>query len=158
MTPGGPGVPDRPAAYEPRTEPTGVLLRRRERPFICGRRSSSRRISRACCRVGLWVGGVGDVDVDDLESEVANTGQEAVQGRVVHEHAGEDGLVVHLDVVERSRHGGADRSLEPDEYVFHDRPSGVRLDVSGPPYDGVTGSHTTAMLDECTGCVIAPME
>ncbi len=93
----------------------------------------------------MWA--VGDVDIDHLESEVANTGQEAVQRCVVHECAGEDGLAVHLEVVERRCHGGADRSLEPDEYVFHDRASDVRVEVSLWLCDGVVGAHTTAIVD-----------
>ena len=94
----------------------------------------------------MWA--VGDVDIDHLESEVADPCEEAVQRCVVHEFAGEDGLAVHLEVVERGCHGGPDRPLEPDEYVFHVTPSDSCVEVLVWSCDGVIGAHTPAILDQ----------
>lgn len=103
----------------------------------------------------MW--GVGDVDIDDLESEVANPREEAVQRGVVDEHPREDGLAVHFDVVECGGHGGTDRALEPHRYVLHDG-TGARIEALDRRCDGVTGAHTVTILHDRAGRHIAPME
>ena len=46
------------------------------------------------------------MDVDDLESEVPNPFQEPVHGCAVHQLTGEDGLRVHVEVVNAAAKAG----------------------------------------------------
>lgn len=102
---------------------------------------------------------VGDVEIDHPESEVAYSCEQAVHGRVVHQLTGEDGLHMHVDVVEHGSHVRPDRAPEPDEYLLHDRRPDARggLSVSGPRCDGDTGTDTNLIMDDEWDCVIAPM-